>query len=118
MPVSDNLQVGPAKLGEAVEKRVQRLAGEATELGEAVKGLERPTFAVLQDDAGARNPVGLFAVNEMAHHVERAPGVGAFVALVPGSARTMEEGPHHSRRALQDVECLREVEAHRGPRYL
>jgi len=114
-PVSDDLEVGLATLGEAVEERVQRPAGEATELGEAVKGLERPALAVLQDDAGARDPVGLFAVDEMADHVERAPSVGAFVGVVPWSARAAEEASDHGRSAFQDVECLREVEAHRGP---
>jgi hypothetical protein len=67
---------------------------------------------VLQDDPGARNPVGLFAMDEMAHNVEGAPRAGAFVDAVPGSARAAEEGAHHGWSAFQDVECLRKVEAH------
>jgi hypothetical protein len=57
-------------------------------------------------------------VDEMAHHVERAPGVGAFVDVVPGSARAAEKGACHGRSALQDVECLREIEAHYSPLFL
>ena len=39
-PAPQDLEIGPAQLGEAVEQSVQRPAGESLELGEAVEDVE------------------------------------------------------------------------------
>src|SRR5690606_23336420 len=44
-PAADDVEVGTAQLGEAVEEPGERPAGEAAELGEAVERLEGPRLA-------------------------------------------------------------------------
>jgi hypothetical protein len=111
----DDLEVGLTKVGELVEELVLGPACEPAELGEAVKRLKRSSFTMLQNDPGTRNPVRLLAMDEMAHDVQRTPGVGTFVGRVPRRAGAAEEDAHHGRRALQNVECRNEIEIYRRP---
>ncbi len=49
----------------------------------AIEGLERPSLAKLQNHPRARHPIGAFAMNQMANHIERAPGVFTFILECP-----------------------------------
>src|SRR6266436_6937358 len=60
---------------ELVQELLERLALTLFYLRQAVKGVEGPRFAVLEDDACARHPVGALADDQMADDVERTPGI-------------------------------------------
>src|SRR5438270_12120710 len=62
-----------AQMGELIEKLLERLACSFVSLREAVEGIESAGFAMFEDDAGAGNPVGAFANDQVADNVERAP---------------------------------------------
>ena len=72
-----------SQLGKSVQELLQRLALALTRLRKAVKGIERPRFAVFQYHSHPRHPVVAFSRDEMAHDVERAPGVFSFVGVHP-----------------------------------
>lgn len=67
---------------------------------------------MLENDAGARNPVGFFSVYEMPHDLAGAPRVCAFIARVPRGAGVTKKSVENSRRPAQDVEGLRKLEVH------
>ena len=48
-------------------------------LSETIKGLKGLRLAKFEDSLGTRDPVGAFAVNEMADDIEGTPSVLAFV---------------------------------------
>jgi hypothetical protein len=66
-----------------------------------VVGFEREIGATREDDARARHPVGLFAIDQVAHHVEGAECVRAFRGAGPGVIETGEQGTKSRRRAAQ-----------------
>src|SRR6188508_2171871 len=68
-----------AKGGELVEQPAKSLAVRVSELSEAVERVEGARISMLEDDPGARDPVRALAVNQMSDHIERTPGIGAFV---------------------------------------
>ena len=61
---------------------------------------------------GARNPVGLLAVDQVADDVERAERVRAFGGAAPAVAQTTEQHVERARGALQDVDGLGQIELH------
>lgn len=84
-----------AKAREFVEKRWEGLAVAGLIVGEAVESIEGAGFAVIEDHAGARNPVGKFAMDQVTDDVEGRPsgfsGVGVFVGASPGVGQVAEE---------------------------
>jgi len=53
------------------------------QLRKTVKGIKSPRFAILQYDPHPRHPVGALPENQVAHDVERVPGIFSFVAAHP-----------------------------------
>lgn len=83
----------------SVRKRDKQLARRfalaLAELRFAVERIENKRFAVIQNAARARNPVGVFAMDEMADHAKRTPRSGAFIS-VPGRVReSFEQRTQH-----------------------
>jgi hypothetical protein len=76
-------EAGMAGGGEFVEELWERLAGAIAKLGFAVEGFEGPGGSVLENDFQARDPVCVFAVDEVADDDLRAPGAGAFGGVGP-----------------------------------
>src|SRR6266850_7211740 len=72
-------QVFPAQRRELVEQARERSSFRFHKLREAIELLEWLRLAVVEDEAGTRDPVGPFAVNQVPDDVERAPGVATFV---------------------------------------
>jgi hypothetical protein len=102
--------VGGAEARELVEELVQRLPARGLLLSESVEGLERALIAGFEDHARARHPVGLLAVDQMPHDVERSERIGALVAMEPGVGQTAEDRVERARRALEDGDRLVEGE--------
>src|SRR5262245_57571539 len=72
-PASQRLEILTAPPRKQVEPTAERRP-----VAQVPKPIERYEAAVrtpVQDDAGARNPIGLLAVDEMADDIDRAPGV-------------------------------------------
>src|SRR5262245_23089466 len=80
---------------ELVEQALDRAALREFELRESIERLEGGAVAVLEDEPGARQPVGLFAVNEVAEDVERAP---TLAALMPGDPAGGQPSQHRVER--------------------
>jgi len=57
----------------------------------AVERREPADRALLQDDPRSRDPVGLFAIDQVTDDVEGAPGVAALVRAGPGPVEPAEE---------------------------
>lgn len=87
--------------GEFVEELRERFAGAVAELGLAVEGFEGARSSVLQDDFQARNPIGVFAVDEVADDDVGTPGAGPFGGIGPGGGQVTEERVQRGGRALQ-----------------
>ena len=85
-------EVFGADSGKFVEKLRQRFALRFFILPCAIKRLEGLRFAVLEDHSGARNPVGVFGMDEMADDVEGGPCAGALVGVSPELGEIAEEG--------------------------
>src|SRR5439155_26041803 len=99
-----------------VEPRCQLAAPNAGAVAETVVGLEDGVRALRQDDLRARDPIGLLAVDEVAHDVEGTERARTFVGAAPALVDAREERPQHRWRAAQDVDALAEVEGHRVSR--
>ena len=68
---------------ELIEQLRQALTLAVPEEGSPVEWLECPRLAVLEDHAGAADPVRRLAVDQVPHHVVRAPCVGTFGSRQP-----------------------------------
>src|SRR5690349_24595733 len=60
--------------GELVEQSFQRLRVAVPQLGFTIERVERTRGAVFQDDFEARQPIGLFDVDQVPEDNVRAPG--------------------------------------------
>src|SRR5262249_11128409 len=83
LPRSQKVDVRRAQLRERGEQRFQGAPGVARLVAEAVVRLEATIGTLRQEDARPGNPVGFLSVDQMAHDVERAEGVGTFGAAGP-----------------------------------
>jgi len=72
-PVAQNAQVRAAQRLELVEQRRERAAAVALDVPKAVERREPADRALLQDDPRSRDPVGLFAIDQVTDDVEGAP---------------------------------------------
>lgn len=71
------------QLGETAEQLVNAPAARGLELREAVERRKWYGVVVGQEVFHTGNPVGALAVNQVTHHIERAPRVGALGAVRP-----------------------------------
>jgi hypothetical protein len=84
-------QVLAAEAGEIVQQLLKRFALTLLRLRETIKGIKGPRFAAVQDDLHARHPVGTLADDQVAHDVERAPGLISFAAARPDVGKAAQQ---------------------------
>ena len=83
LPASNRGDVVATQRAKAVKKLGKGPAREPSELSETIERLEGTGLSMLENDASTGNPVSLFAVNEVADDIDRAPGVGPFIGCMP-----------------------------------
>src|SRR5437870_6127630 len=74
--------------------------------------LEPRRTALRQNDAGAWDPVGFLAVNQMPDDVERAECLGPLIGADPGVVEVLQERRQRRRRPSQNFGCPDEIEIH------
>src|ERR1700730_15402401 len=94
-------QVFTTQPREFIQQLSQRFAFTLSYLSPTIEGLERASLAKLQNHLRARDPVGTFAVNQMADDVERAPGVFTFVSGRPCFRQVTQKRIETSGRATE-----------------
>src|SRR5260370_11597707 len=88
------LQRGQAlfsEVGKLVKELLERFALRLCLMREAVKGIEWPGFAVLQEDTQSRHPVGALPGDQVADNVVCAPGIFSFVGVCPNVGHASQE---------------------------
>src|SRR5437016_7903226 len=114
MPAPQRRDTLSACLTKSIQQSFERPAREAPGLRESVEWLERLRFPLGEDDLRSRDPVGFFAVNQVADHVLRAPRVGTLVCARPRSGEPAQHALERARRAVLDFERGGECEIHTG----
>src|SRR5437773_3347557 len=114
LPGAEQLQVRGAQPGELGEQRLQGAAFVTRSVAEAIVRLEADVRSPREDDACARYPIGLLAVDQMSHHIERTERVGTFSAPGPGLVHAVEQRLERGGRASQYVDGEVEIEIHRS----
>src|SRR5688500_9248293 len=99
-------QIGRAQLREFIEQVVEAASSRVAELRKAIELVELAALAAFEDHAGAGQPVGPLAVNEVADDVKRAPGGFAFGGGCPRRRQAAQQRIERSRRPLQNLHCL------------
>ena len=84
-------QILPAQLGKLIEESLQRFPAALFLLRQAVESCEGLPLAMLKDDPRSCHPVSLLTRNEVAHDIERTPGVCAFAAMNPELGQSAQE---------------------------
>jgi len=100
---------------ELVEQLVERLPGARPLLREAIVAIERTRLAVLEDDAGARDPVGLLAVDQVPDHVEGAERLRPFGAARPCVGQAAQHRVERRGGALEHGGRCVQRKLHRDP---
>src|SRR3989442_15737784 len=100
MPAPQRRDTLSACLSKSIQQSFERPAREAPGLRESVEWLERLRFPLGENDLRPRDPVGLFAVNQVADHVLRAPGVRTLGRARPGHGETGEQRPRSEERRV------------------
>jgi hypothetical protein len=106
LPAAERLEIPRTQQRKPVEQLGDRPLPVQLEMAEAIEGDERAILALREDDSRSRNPVGLFAVNEMSDDIERAPRPVAFVAPQPFVAVAGQKSPQCRGRSLEDRDTL------------
>ena len=110
LPRSEELQVGVPQRPELGQQRLECARGVARTMAETVVRLEAKALAAREDDARTRNPVGLLAIDEMAHDVEWAEGVGPLCSSRPGVTDSPQQRVQCREGAAQDLDRALETE--------
>jgi hypothetical protein len=95
-------QAGLPQRREFVEPAGQRSLLRLCKLRKTIEGVEGARFAVLQNDSGARHPVGSLAVDQMSDDVEGAPRFASFVCRDPAVGKAAQQGVEGRGRSRQD----------------
>ena len=66
--------------------------------------LKAQTLALREDDAGAWDPIGFFAVDQVTEDVERAEGLRPFGGADPGVVEAIEHRRERRGGALEEIE--------------
>ena len=98
----EGAQVLGAQRLECLQQLLERGLSRLVESAFPVEGRERRALVTGENDAGARYPVGVLAVNEMRDDVVRAPRVGTFVRLRPVRRQAIEQRAKRDGRPFQD----------------
>jgi hypothetical protein len=80
-----------AQVSEFIQQLGQILPFTFARLREPIKRVKGARLAGLKNHAGARHPVGAFAVNQMTHNVECSPGFVTFVLPRPVIGQVAQE---------------------------
>jgi hypothetical protein len=83
---------------------LQRFALTLFFLRKAVEGIECASFAVFEDDARAHHPVGALADDQVAHDIERTPGVSCVASASVFNAPFVAAHPDVGHAAQQSVQ--------------
>src|SRR5262245_65481297 len=86
LPGGEKLEVIVSELAELGQEAVEGAPNVAGPMAESVIRLEAWLWTLSQNDPGARDPVGLLAVNQVTDHIEWTEGVWTFdrAALLVG----------------------------------
>ena len=112
LPGPEQIEVRGTQLSEFGEQGCEGAAYVARPVAESIVRLEAKVGSFRKHDAGARNPVGLFTVNQMPDHIEGAEGVGTLRASGPRLPQTVEERAERRGRASQHLHRRLEIEMH------
>ena len=110
-------EIGGADAGEFVEQLRKRLALDFSGMAGAIEGHERLCFAGLQDHFGARDPVGAFAVVQVADNLKGAPRIFTFVAMSPRFGEAAEQGVERGRGMREKCDGIGQVLIHGRPHW-
>jgi hypothetical protein len=80
------------------------------ELRKPVKGIKWPHVAVFQDDPQPRHPVGALPEDQVAHDVERAPGIFSFIAVCPSVGQSAQQSIEDWGSAAENCDGLVQAE--------
>ncbi len=79
-------------------------------MAETIVRLEAEIRPPVQDDACARDPIGLFPVDQVPHHIERTERVETFGAADPGLAEAAEERLEDGGGTSKDIDRQVKIE--------
>ena len=82
-----------------VQQLRQRLSFAQLYVPSAIKRLKRPTFSGFQYDSRPRNPVRLFAINQVSDDVEHVPCVATLISVSPLFGQFAQQRIQSGRRA-------------------
>jgi hypothetical protein len=102
-------EVGGAKFGELVEELGEGLPCTFAILGASIELFEGSGFAVVEDEFGARHPVGALAMVEMADDIVGSEGSAAFVLHGPGFGEIAQQSVDCGGSAGKEGDCLVEI---------
>ena len=112
VPAAQRREVLLAEAGELVEELLQVLPCTVVRVREAVERLEAAVCVLGEDDAGARDPVGAFTVDEMADVVERGERVRTLVRLDPWFGQAAQQSAQRDGCSFEDGDGFTQFEAH------
>jgi hypothetical protein len=79
----ETLQTYCPELRKGFQQLVEGLTSGVPKLGEPIERREGPPITVRKNQLEPRNPIGTFAVNQMAYDIERTPTLRPFVLKSP-----------------------------------
>src|SRR3989449_10462163 len=100
LPGAEQLQIRGTQPGELGDQGLQGAACVSRPVAEAIVGLEAEVGPPCENDAGARDPVGLLTVDQVPHYIERTERVGTFSPFDPGLTQAVEERPRSEERRV------------------
>ena len=113
LPRAQQLQIRGTELGKLGHQGLQGTVGVSQPVSKAIVGFEADIWSLGKDDAGARDPIGLFTVDEMSDVVERTERFGTFGASNPRLAQAVQERPDAGGRTSKHLYRQVEIEIHR-----
>jgi len=96
------IQVMRPQLRKHVQKIPNALAFNQRHKAAPVERIKRARLAALEDDFGSRNPVRLFAVNQVPQHISSAKSIRRIPLAQPFFGQTLKQRRENSRRRFQD----------------
>src|ERR1700733_12202108 len=103
--------------GKFIQQLPERLSLALSYLRETVEGLECLRVAELQQHLRPRHPVGSFAVNQVADHIERAPCIVPFILECPRLRQIAQKRIESSGSASEQRYCLLQVMLRHCPQF-
>ncbi len=111
-PGAQQVQIRGTQAGEFGKQGLQRGACVPRAVAETIVGGEAEIGTFGENDASARDPIGLLTIDQMPHHVERTERIGTFGPSNPGRSHAVEQRPERGGGTLQDLYRQVEIEVH------